>query len=336
MPTMMDVARRAGVAVSTVSHVVNNTRFVHPTTRAAVEAAIGATGYIPNTIARSLARSSTGTVGIAMSIVSNPYFVALLQAIVSECAKLGLPVLLADTGEDPDRELSVIRSFHQRRVDAVLLAPVGDGSDQQSLHYLRKTALPAVLIDRLIAPGFSQVGVDNATGIRLLLDRLIKLGHRRIGLIAGQPGIATTIERVVAFRNAIRQDDLDPDPELVQASTTDVDAARSAAHALFRLAHPPTAIVAGNNHSMIGLMQAVCDAGLGVPDQLAVVGFDDFEWADCFHPRLTVVAQPVDAIARHAVSLLGALIADPASASRTICLQPSLIIRESCGGTMSR
>jgi LacI family transcriptional regulator len=87
---------------------------------------------------------------------------------------------------------------------------------------------------------------------------------------------------------------------------------------------------------MIGLMQAVCDAGLGVPDQLAVVGFDDFEWADCFHPRLTVVAQPVDAIARYAVSLLGALIADPAIASRTICLQPSLIIRESCGGTMSR
>lgn len=328
---MMDVARTAGVAASTVSHVVNNTRFVHPDTRAAVEAAIAAIGYIPNTIARSLARSRTGTVGLAISLESNPYFVALVHEIVAECAKRDLLVLLSDTGEDPDRELAVVRTFHRRRVDAVLLAPVGLGPGQRTLSYLSEAKLPTVLVDRLIAPTFNQVGVDNRAGIALLFAHLRALGHTRIGMIGGQPGIATTIERIDAFRILAREAGLADVAAAEPLLSANVATACEAALALLASPDRPSAVIAGNNQSMIGLMQAVRRLGLSVPADLAVAGFDDFEWADCFHPRLTVVSQPVHEIGQRALFLLDGALKDGPAMPRTIQLQPELVVRESCG-----
>ena len=330
---MMDVARQAGVATSTVSHVVNNTRFVHPDTRAAVEAAIATIGYIPNTIARSLARSRTGTVGLAISLGSNPYIATLVQEIVAECARRELLVLLSDTKEDPERELAVVRTFHHRRVDAVLLTPVGVEDGQRTLSYLRQTGLPTVLVDRLIAPGFNQVGVDNQAGIALLFEHLHRLGHRDIGMIAGQPGIATTVERIEAFRAMATAVGMSVGGSSEPVATADVEAARAAASSLLALPDRPSAVIAGNNQSMIGLMQAVHTLGLAVPDDLAIAGFDDFEWASSFQPRLTVVSQPVHRIGQLTLSLLdGAM--DSGAPPQTIRLQPELIVRSSCGGTV--
>lgn len=325
---MMDVARRAGVAASTVSHVVNNTRHVQPQTREAVEAAIAATGYVPNTLARALARPGgrSNTLGLALSAVSNPYFIEIVQAIARGCTERGLMMFLSDTAEDPARELEVVRSLHRRRVDGILLAPAGTEPPWPTLDYLAGAGVPTVLVDRLVSPGFGQVGVDNEEGIRLLFEHLAGLGHRRIGMLAGQPGIATTAERVSAFRRLSGAG-----PELVEPGNADVPAARAAAARLLALPERPTAVIAGNNHSLIGLMQAVRDAGLSVPHQLAVAGFDDFEWADCFQPRLTVVAQPVDRIGHEALRLMDAAIADPGGSRLTLKLSPRLIVRESCG-----
>jgi len=184
---MDDVASRAGVSTSTVSHVLNGTRKVSPATVQAVQRAIQELGYIPNTLARSLARSSTNTIGVAISALSNHYFSETVHAIETECAKHGYMMLFVDTHDDPEQELRVVTALHHRRVDGIVLAP-SNGS--LALEYLRASEIPAVLVDRMMSEQFDQVGVANTQPTQALIAHLIAHGHRRIGFIAGARGSA--------------------------------------------------------------------------------------------------------------------------------------------------
>ena len=204
MSTIADVAREAGVSVSTVSHVINGTRRVSPATASAVRAVIDATDYRPNVVARSLKTASTRSVGIAISAIANPYFTDIICAIETECARLGMMIFLSDTQDDPARELAVLTALHQRRVDGVILAPSAD-PEHRALRYLRATRLPCVLVDRTPDPAFDQVGVNNREAMRELVDYVAGLGHRRIGYIAGHPGFETTLERIVGYRKGLEQ-----------------------------------------------------------------------------------------------------------------------------------
>jgi LacI family transcriptional regulator len=330
MATSVDVARRAGVSVSTVSHVVNGTRVVSPATTLLVEEAIAATGYRPNTIARALARSTTNSVGIAISAMSNPYFSDIIFAITGECARLGLMVFLSDTRDEPEQEIKVVQALHQRRVDGIILAPCAD-PDQKALTYLADNGIPTVLVDRMPSRNFDQVGVRNKHAVEELVSHLVWHGHRRIGMIAGQPGFTTTLERVEGFKAGIRKHELYFEPELLQAANPSVDAAKAATHKVLGLDRPPTALITGNNLATIGAMHAIRDAGLRVPADLALAGFDDFEWADCFEPRLTCLAQPCQELGRRAAVMLVERIKRPDAKKRVVRLRPSLIIRNSCG-----
>ena len=330
MATIADVARHAGVSMSTVSHVVNQTRKVDPATAAIVERAIAEVGYTPNTIARSLARSASGTVGIAISAISNPYFSDIICAIETECARLGLMVFLADTQDDPGRELQVLKALHQRRVDGIILAPAA-GPERASLKYVRDNKIPCVLVDRLLSPEFDQIGVQNKRAMTELVAHLIGHGHNRIGFVGGQPDFATTLERIDGYKAALKVHGLPVDPHLIRAGNPTVGAAAAATYELLSCAEPPTAIATGNNLANIGAMQAIRKAGLSVPKDLALVAFDDFEWADCFEPRLTAIAQPVQELGRRAASVLVERIRNPGAEHRTMRLKPTLIIRDSCG-----
>jgi LacI family transcriptional regulator len=327
--TIDDVARQAGVAISTVSHVINGTRFVSEETKQAVQKAIVATGYIPNSLARSLARSRTNTIGIALSGTSNPYFMELVYALAAECTTRKWMTLLADTKEDSDAEEQSVRQLHQQRVDGVILATCGD-ENSRSLAYLEQNRVPTVLVDRLVSRRFSQVGVENKHAMAQLVEHLYNLGHRRIAMIAGRPHVATTLERVNAYKRTLRGHGLPVDEALIHDGSEDAESFDRL------LSLKPTAILAGNNRSMIRLMQYLHAAGLQVPRDIAVVGFDDFEWADYFHPRLTVIAQPIEAIAKRAISLLAACIEDPEAKPQTLHIKPKLIVRESCGSGNSR
>ncbi len=328
MPTIEDVARHAGVATSTVSHVVNGTRFVSAQTKAAVQRAIVATGYVPNSLARSLARSKTNTIGIALSAVSNPHFMNLIYAIEAECSARGWLVLLADTREDPDYELESVRRLHQQRVDGLILATCGD-EKSESLKYLADQNLATVLVDRLVSRSFSQVGVENKRAMKQLVDHLVALGHGRIAMIAGRPHVATTLERVNAYRQALEANDVAFDSRMIHDGSDDIRSFTD----LLTLKPAPSAIIAGNNRSMIRLMQVLHIQKRRVPEDIAVVGFDDFEWADCFAPRLTVIAQPIGEIAKRAVSLLAERVKNENAQAQTIRLRPKLVVRESCGST---
>src|SRR5450432_3784847 len=172
MATIVDVARRAGVSVSTVSHVVNRTRHVNADTAKLVEDAIALVGFRPNALARSLKRASTDSVGIAMSVISNPYFSDIVCAIEAECARLGLMVFLSDTQDDPAQELKVVQALHHRRVDGIILATSGD-SDGLAIAYLRENRIPFVLVDRLVRTDCDQVGVQNKASMQGLVEHLI-------------------------------------------------------------------------------------------------------------------------------------------------------------------
>ncbi len=328
MVTMDDVASRAGVSTSTVSHVLNGTRKVSPATVQAVQRAIQALGYIPNTLARSLARSSTNTLGVAISALSNHYFSETVHAIETECAKHGYMMLFVDTHDDPEQELRVVTALHHRRVDGIVLAP-SNGS--MALAYLQANEIPAVLVDRMMSEHFDQVGVENAQPTQALVEHLIAHGHRRIGFIAGRAGFSTTDERVAGYKAALQAAGLVFDPQLLVDGGSNTEPARQATVQLLGLAAPPTAIMAGNNLMTLGAMQALREAQIEVPGQMALVGFDDFDWADLFVPRLSLIAQPVKALGARAVELLLQRMAAPGAPPQSVRLAPTLQLRNSCG-----
>jgi LacI family transcriptional regulator len=327
---MAEVARLAGVSVTTVSHVINGTRPASAKTRESVLAAIERTGYRPNTIARALARGGTQSLGLAISGLSNPYFTDVVAAIEAAAGRAGHTLLLGDTREDPEHELRIVRALAERQVDGMLLAPTV-GAVEYALPYLESQGVPVVLLDRFVDVALDQVGCDNEQPTARLTEHLIGLGHRRIAMAIGIPGLSTTIERVRGYRLALEQGGLEFDPELLAEGGSLRDQAQAAMHALLDLPDPPTAVVSGNNFMTIGLLRAIADRGLSVPEDIALVAFDDFEWADLFAPRLTVIRQPTTELGSRAVELLLSRLEDPSRPPRTDRLEAMFVHRNSCG-----
>src|SRR4029079_10504705 len=197
--TMADVARLAGVSVTTVSHVINGTRPASVKTRESVMAAIERTGYRPNTIARALARGGTQSLGLAISGLSNPYFTDVVAAIEAAAGRAGHTLLLGDTREDPEHELRIVRALAERQVDGMLLAP-SVGAVSLALPYLESQEVPTVLLGRFVDVGLDQVGCDNEQPTARLVEHLIFKGHTRIAMAIGIPGLSTTDERVRGYR----------------------------------------------------------------------------------------------------------------------------------------
>jgi LacI family transcriptional regulator len=237
-------------------------------------------------------------------------------------------VFLADTQDDPDKELAVIRALHQRRVDGIIFAPSAEPA--RALDYLLHRAPPCVLIDRMADPRFDQIGVDNANAMDALVDHVTAMGHRHIGFVAGQPGFATTVERIAGFHAALKSRGIELQPDWIVTGSATTASAATAVRRLLGQARPPSAIVTGNNLATIGVMRAVRELGLTVPDDLSLVGMDDFEWANLFEPRLTLVEQPCTELGRQAAALLVERIAAPKGARRSVRLAAKLQTRASC------
>ncbi|MEU1009245.1 LacI family DNA-binding transcriptional regulator [Streptomyces sp. NPDC005890] len=350
MATMADVARSAGVSVATVSHVLNGTRPVLPHTRQAVLDAVDALGYTPNTLARSLVTSRTRSIGLAVSAISNPYFTEILQGVEAAALEAGYSLLIADPHDDPRHERKVVQLLHERRVDGMIVAPSADPGDL--VGYLRRHAVPTVFLDRLVdasvpedvppgdgaggaaalgAPGFDQVCAESAAPTALLVTHLAELGHRRIALVAGLPGLSTTSERVSGYQEGLAVAGLAYDERLLVSGNSESAGAERATAALLGLPDPPTALVTANNAMTIGALRALRRHGRSVPDDIALCCFDDFAWADLFSPRLTAIAQPSRELGAHAVRVLLDRLAEPDRPARTLRLPCTFVHRTSCG-----
>lgn len=329
-PTQRDIAELAGVSITTVSHVVNGTRAVAPETKAAVLQAIEKTGYTGDAIARSLVTGGTRSIGVAISLLANPYFAALIQAVEREAAAAGYTVLLADTHDALDTEQGTVRTLRSRRVEGLLLTPSpGDGAVISELVSL---GVPVVLVDRLTTrTDVDQVGAENIQSTSALTEHLASLGHRRIGLISGAPGLSTSEERTLGYRLGLGRGGLSWNPELVVSGQSSKDGGAAALRRLMELSEPPTALVVANDVMMVGTLHEARRRGLRVGREFAIAGYDDAEWADLVEPPLTTMAQPTEEIGRRAVRLLLDRIADPDRPVETLRLPPRLMHRHSCG-----
>ncbi|WP_437026801.1 LacI family DNA-binding transcriptional regulator [Streptomyces sp. enrichment culture] len=336
MATMADVARCAGVSVATVSHVLNDTRPVLPHTRQAVLDAVEELGYTTNTLARSLVTARTRSIGLAVSAISNPYFTEILQGVEASALEHGYSLLIADPHDDPGHERTVVRLLHERRVDGMIVAPSPDPRDLVA--YLTRHRVPTVFLDRIVdVPEaadpwrFDQVCAESAEPTTRLVGHLAGLGHRRIGLVAGRPGLSTTRERITGYRHGLAAAGLPYDERLLVHGDSEAAGGERAAAELLSLTVPPTALVTANNAMTIGALRALRDRGLSVPGDLALCCFDDFAWADLFSPRLTAVAQPSREIGARAVRLLLDRLAAPDRPARTLRLPCTFVHRDSCG-----
>ena len=327
---MRDVARLAGVSITTVSHVVNETRPVAPDTRDRVLAAVAETGYTGDAIARSLVTGGTRSLGLALPLGGNPHATALVAAVESAAAAAGHTLILADTHDDGDAEKSALRTLRGRRVDGILLTAAAGTAAEGVLAELRRLGIPTVLLDRVPEhTGADQVGPENVQATSDLVRHLGELGHRRIAMVTGPAAISTSAERLLGYRLGLGRAKLVWDPELVASGPP--AAAEAEMASLLALPTPPTAVVAGDGVVLLGVLRAARRLGIRLGDQLAVVAHDDVEWADLADPPITTTAQPVAEIAATAVDLLLRRIADPGRPPATVRIPPVLIHRGSCG-----
>jgi LacI family transcriptional regulator len=330
--TVREVARRAGVSAMTVSRVVNGSGRVRPETRLAVERVISAVGYVPNGLARALTSRKTGIVGLMVPDVGNPFFAPVVRGVESIARRAGFRVIVCNSESNLAYEGEYIADMLRHRVEGLLIAPVGDDSRAQLLR-LERHRTPFVLIDRSVSGVESDlVQGDSVGGARRLVEHLISLGHRSIAIIAESLGVSTARDRRRGYREALSAAGIAFEPQLLFETSVDIPGGYRAMQTLLGLEHRPTAVFATNNLTAVGAVKAIREHGLGVPDDIALVAFDDIEHVAILSPFLTVMPQAPETFGVIAAQLLVERINGRGSEQRRVVILPShIIVRESCG-----
>jgi LacI family transcriptional regulator len=332
--TIKDVARLSGVSSMTVSRVINGSERVSLETRQRVESAIAELGYVPSRLARGLIRQKTGTLALIVPDVANPFFTLIVRGAEDVARRAGYRMILADTRADLTIERDVIEEMLAHRVEGIMIAPVSDRS-KGHLQRLATYGVEFVLIDRTVSGIESDVVTgDNVGGARRLVEHLISLGHRRIGFITESDEVSTARDRRQAYEAALAAAGLSYDPSLIVRSTVDPPGGFEGMRRLLELDEPPTAVFTVNNLVALGAIEAVRAHELEVPDDIALVCFDDIEYASRLYPFLTVMAQPAETLGTLGTQLLLERIEGRAPEQpRVVVLPAQFVVRRSCGAT---
>ena len=332
-PTISDVARRARVSRATVSRVLNEYPHVRPTVRNAVLRAVRVLRYQPDHVARSLSRRETQTLGLVVADITNPFYAETARAIVETAREQGYHVILCNTDNLSQLQAEYVEVLRQRRVDGIIFGSVF--LRDPAVEVLVDAGYPCLMYNRRLRSGRGNyIILDNVRAGRDLTGHLLKLGHRRIGFIAGLRQVSTAFDRLRGYREALRADRVILDPALVRPGAFKAEIAQRATKELLKLRLPPTAIVAGNDLMALGAIQAAGEMGLRIPEDLAVVGFDDIEIAGHREIQLTTMAQQKAEMGRLAATRMLEIIRDPQRfAHRPVrqVLTPTLVVRRSCG-----
>ncbi|MBG6184852.1 LacI family transcriptional regulator [Arthrobacter sp. CAN_A214] len=328
--SIKDVADLAQVAVGTVSNVLNNPNRVADRTRERVLNAISELGFVRNDAARQLRAGLSRTIGLIVLDVSNPFFSSLARAAEEAAAEIGSTVVLGDSGSDRAREARYIDVFEEQRVKGMLISPVGDISDR--METLRNHGVSVVLVDR-VDPGrkISSVSVDDVAGGYIAVKHLLDSGRRRIAFIGASTEIQQVADRLEGALKAVAEH-AGAELEVIEASAMTVLAGRSAGETVAARAEDrrPDGVFCANDLLAIGVMQAVLMVrGLHIPDELALIGYDDIDFAQSAVVPLTTIRKPTELMARTAVDVLVGEIDGGDGESRRVVFQPELVERES-------
>lgn len=330
--TIRDVALHAKVSVTTVSHVVNNTRFVSEAARERVQQAIASLNYVPSALARSLKSNRTHTIGMMIPNSSNPYFAEIIRGIEDTCFDAGFNVILCNSDDDPLKQSTYVRVLSEKQVDGLIVMSSGD--DAELLDTLRAARMPQVVVDREIDDlAADLVEVNHEAGGFLATQHLLQLGHRRIACIAGPQGLSSARQRVLGYHRALHDAGLKVDNKLLRSGDFTSASGHAAMVSLLGAGGRgrPSAVFASNDLMAIGAVSAAAAEGLRLPQDLSVIGFDDIALAAYGNPPLTTIAQPKHETGALAARLLLQRIHEPGLALRREILQPTLCVRESTG-----
>ena len=328
MTTIREVAEKAGVSPTTVSHVVNKTRYVSEDVRLRVQAAMRELNYRPNALARSLRRGETLTIGLILPDSANPFFAEIGRAIEAAAFACGYSVILCNTENDIEKERLYTEVLENKQVDGLIF--VASGEDREAISQILSNGLPLVVVDRDMGSlELDTVITDNLSGGRLATQHLLSLGHRLIGCLTGPSNITPSAERVTGYRAAMEEAGLPVDEVLLVRGDFHPHSGYAGALELLQGDPRPTAIFACNDLMAIGVIRAAAQLGLQIPEQLAVIGFDEIELSAYTTPPLTSVSQPKQEIGQLAVTLLLERIQDPSLNPRRNVLSPRLVVRES-------
>lgn len=324
MVRILDVAKHAGVSVASVSRVLSGLPGVGEATRDKVMASVEALGYRPNLAARRLRSQRTDTLGLIVSDIRNPYFMEVSRAVEDVAYAHGLRVMFCNADEDPEKENIYLEMMRDENVAGVILSPTLPllASYRQSDY-----PFPVVLIDRCESDTDADaVVLDNVDAAQRLVRHLVEAGHQRIAFFYGAAS-ATGRQRLQGYQDALSSAGLTP---IAQALKPTTDEARAVMRQyLEKHSQLPDAVVASSGLILLGLVEALREANLRYPDDLAIAGFDDMPWTRVVTPGITVLAQPTYDMGRAAIELLLARIAQPEQAVRRIVLRGELLVRGS-------
>jgi LacI family transcriptional regulator len=331
MSTIRDVAERAGVSTMTVSRVINNSGYFSREARERVEAAIAELGYVPNTLARSLRFKQTKTIALVLTDITNPFFTTLARGAEDVASEEGFNVIFCNTDESEGEQARELTVLVQKRVDGVLLVPAA--SSAEPVAFLREQGVPVVVLDRRVPDcTVDSVRCDSEQGAYELVKLLLGLGHTRIAALSGPEKVSTAQDRVAGYRRALAESGLGPGAEIVRYGPFTQAGGNTMARQVLALSPRPTALLAANNFIAVGAYQAVREAGLSVPEDVSIVGFDDLPAWLTMEPFLTVAAQPAYEMGQRATRmLLDRLGREAPPECREVVLPFELIVRRSSG-----
>lgn len=329
--TLKEVAKLAGVSTATVSNVINNTKYVSDEVKKQVRSAMTELGYVPNSLAKSLRVKESRLIGLMISDISNPFFSLVVRGIEDTLAQEGYNALLCNTDSNIDKEKEYLKVLLGKRVDGFIIS--SSGNSGKYFKEMAVTGVPLVFLNR--QPDFlisDSVATHNVQGAYIATEHFIRHGYKRIGVIAGPQSISTGRDRLLGYKQAMHEYGLPLDNNLIKEGLFNTQSGYDLMKQLMIESTPPEAILISNNFMTLGAYNCIQEFGIRIPDDVAIIGFDDPDWAAIVNPPLTAVRQPAYEQGVHAAQLMIQRIKygndmDP----QEIYLNPSLIVRRSCG-----
>lgn len=323
-----EVAKRARVSTATVSRTINNPAKVRPHTAERVRKAIADLKFYPNTHARTLVSGRSRMVGLIVSDITNPFFPELVKSFENHAVQNGLEVILGNTDYNPERMAGCVRRMVERKVDGVAI--MTSEADPDLLIELNRKNIPTVLLDTgKPGPLTANVSINYAHGIHQALQHLLELNHRHIAFIAGPPQLGSARTRESAFLEGLTKAGIQVQREMIMHGDHKIEGGTRAMKSLLKLPVRPTAVIASNDLMAIGALSAIHDAGLKVPSDISLVGFDDISFARLTQPPLTTVALSREQLAIMALGAIENLITQNADEQHEYSLPTRLVIRNS-------
>jgi LacI family transcriptional regulator len=331
MADIRDVAKLAGVAPITVSRCINKSGYCSPDTRARVEAAVAELGFVPNRLASGLRSKRTNTLALVLTDITNPFFTTIARGVEDTASEAGYTVVFCNTDESLPKEKMYLQMLLEKRVDGILLVPAL--SERESVAFIKKQNIPIVVLDRRV-PNLKTdvVRCDSEGGAYQLTQLLISLGHREIAVLNGPSRVSTADDRLQGYRKALLEAGIASSVEREFHGMFQQESGFEMTHQAMAQIPRPTALFAANNFIAFGALKALREMGLRVPEDVAVVGFDDLPAALVTFPFLTVAAQPAYEMGTTATEiLLKKLDGGTAERCREVVLPAEIVVRESSG-----